>query len=118
MSDQFDSVRVVTERQAIELTGLGRRTWYRLRAKGELPPRTRLSERRVGYRLLDLREWMAKQSQPIEEGEPFIDLDSGPPTQLYRHFDADGTLLYVGISLSALQRLRGHRAAEWIDRIT
>jgi hypothetical protein len=26
-------------------------------------------------------------------------------TSLYRHFDADGTLLYVGISLSALVRL-------------
>lgn len=37
---------------------------------------------------------------------------------LYRHFDADGTLLYVGISLSALSRLASHKnAAKWFDQI-
>jgi GIY-YIG catalytic domain-containing protein len=37
---------------------------------------------------------------------------------LYRHFDADGTLLYVGISLSALNRLGQHKQnAEWFDKI-
>ena len=37
---------------------------------------------------------------------------------LYRHFTADGTLLYVGISLSALNRLGQHRQnAEWFDKI-
>jgi len=30
-------------------------------------------------------------------------------TCLYRHFDKDGLLLYVGISLSAIERLRSHR---------
>ena len=40
-------------------------------------------------------------------------------TQLYRHFDQTGTLLYVGVSLNVLQRLTQHRAdAEWFDRIT
>jgi hypothetical protein len=28
---------------------------------------------------------------------------------LYRNFAADGTLLYVGINLSAFERLRAHR---------
>lgn len=38
--------------------------------------------------------------------------------QLYRHFAADGTLLYVGISLSAVQRLSGHKgAAGWVHMI-
>ena len=32
-------------------------------------------------------------------------------TALYRHFDADGVLLYVGISNSAMKRLDEHRAA-------
>lgn len=35
-------------------------------------------------------------------------MDQGP-TQLYRHFDANGKLLYIGISLSALHRLAGHK---------
>lgn len=37
---------------------------------------------------------------------------------LYRHFDGDGTLLYVGISLSAMGRLSGHRHhSEWFELI-
>lgn len=38
--------------------------------------------------------------------------------QLYRHFDAEGRLLYVGISLSAVERLRQHVArAGWAGDI-
>lgn len=40
------------------------------------------------------------------------------PTQLYRHWDKDGNLLYVGISLSAIERLREHRArSSWFYQI-
>ncbi len=40
-------------------------------------------------------------------------------TSLYRHFDESGSLLYVGISLSAVARLKQHMdAAHWSDRIT
>lgn len=39
-------------------------------------------------------------------------------TALYRHFDADGVLLYVGISLSAVARLAQHRDnAHWYRAI-
>ena len=37
--------------------------------------------------------------------------------QLYRHFDADGHLLYVGISLQAVARLSQHRASPWFKEI-
>lgn len=43
-----------------------------------------------------------------------------PPgaTQLYRHFDAGGQLLYIGISLGALDRLRQHaQKSPWIASI-
>lgn len=37
---------------------------------------------------------------------------------LYRHYDVDGTLLYVGISLSAVKRLSEHmRASHWNKEI-
>lgn len=37
---------------------------------------------------------------------------------LYRHFDADGNLLYVGISLSAVHRLSQHKKyASWFSNI-
>ena len=41
-------------------------------------------------------------------------------TSLYRAFDADGVLLYVGISSSALRRLGQHAGgpAAWWDRAT
>lgn len=34
-------------------------------------------------------------------------------TSLYRHYDADGALLYVGISLNAVYRLSQHGSADW-----
>jgi hypothetical protein len=40
------------------------------------------------------------------------------PTRLYRHFDADGVLLYVGISLSAVYRLTQHMSgSRWAEEI-
>ena len=37
---------------------------------------------------------------------------------LYRHFNADGALLYVGISVNALSRLGEHRqSSEWYKQI-
>lgn len=39
-------------------------------------------------------------------------------TALYRHFGADGALLYVGISLHAVRRLEQHKtSAHWFSRI-
>lgn len=36
------------------------------------------------------------------------------PSQLYRHYGADGDLLYVGISINAIARLSRHRTqAKW-----
>lgn len=43
--------------------------------------------------------------------------DMKTPTQLYRHFDAEGRLLYVGVSLSAIARLGQHKKAPWFGRI-
>lgn len=40
------------------------------------------------------------------------------PTALYRHFDKDGALLYVGISLNHMARLAQHRdASHWFPHI-
>lgn len=38
--------------------------------------------------------------------------------QVYRHFDATGGLLYVGVSLSSVNRLSQHRKSPWFNRIT
>jgi excinuclease UvrABC nuclease subunit len=40
-------------------------------------------------------------------------------SNLYRHFDKDNRLLYVGVSLSVTQRLAQHRShAHWFSQIT
>lgn len=40
-------------------------------------------------------------------------------TDVYRHYDANGVLLYVGISLSAFTRLKGHRRdSAWFKQIS
>jgi predicted DNA-binding transcriptional regulator AlpA len=56
--DAYDSVRCVDETTAILLTGVSPRTWDRLRARGETPPITKLSARRIGYRIVDIRAWL------------------------------------------------------------
>ena len=64
MSDAFDLVRVVDEQTAIMLTGVSPRTWDRLRARGEALPATKLSERRIGYRIIDLKNWLDARRVP------------------------------------------------------
>lgn len=40
------------------------------------------------------------------------------PTQLYRHYDGDGVLLYVGISLNTIGRLAQHKfESGWFNQI-
>jgi hypothetical protein len=41
-----------------------------------------------------------------------------PMTQLYRHFDSEGQLLYVGISISALERYKQHSGTEWFPSVS
>lgn len=41
------------------------------------------------------------------------------PCELYRHFDADGRLLYVGIAWCTTERLMGHKSgSHWFGQIT
>ena len=56
--DEFESVRVVDESTAVKLAGVSPRTWDRMRARGETPPFTQISQRRIGYRIADLKAWL------------------------------------------------------------
>lgn len=75
--------------------------------------------------LADVMEWEFEQrplvfSEADSEQADTLDLPAvdGRTTYLYRHFDAEGQLLYVGISLSALTRLGQHKEnAQWYGRI-
>ena len=56
---------------------------------------------------------------PAHNGGLLVQTKQGAvKTALYRHFDSDGLLLYVGISLSAVERLGGHMAtSRWASKI-
>jgi predicted DNA-binding transcriptional regulator AlpA len=56
--DDLDSIRVLSEPETYRTVGVSDRTWERLKAAGDTPPKTRLSEGRVGYRVCDIKEWL------------------------------------------------------------
>jgi hypothetical protein len=58
------------------------------------------------------------EQRPLQVDQETYNRIYGGPTQLYRHFAADGTLLYVGISLSTVSRLAQHEhASHWFSQI-
>ena len=56
--DSLEALRVIDRKTAIELAGVSLRTWSRLIANGEGPPVTKISTRRLGYRLIDFKAWL------------------------------------------------------------
>jgi hypothetical protein len=61
-------------------------------------------------------EFDVHRDNPI--AHEFSKPDSPRSTALYRHFDVNGVLLYVGIAVDPVQRLNGHRSgAYWYDQI-
>jgi len=58
VDDDLNSIRVLSEPETYRAVGLSDRTWERLKAAGDTPPKTRLSEGRVGYRVCDIRQWL------------------------------------------------------------
>jgi predicted DNA-binding transcriptional regulator AlpA len=52
------AIKVLNRRDAIKHLGISERNFQRLEARGEGPPKTRLSEGRVGYRVSDIAAWL------------------------------------------------------------
>jgi predicted DNA-binding transcriptional regulator AlpA len=62
-----DSIRVLSEPELLQVLGLSERTFERMKQRGDAPPKTQLSERRVGYRVCDVKEWLDRRRQPNAE---------------------------------------------------
>jgi predicted DNA-binding transcriptional regulator AlpA len=56
--DNFDSVRVLTKPETLKMLGLSGPTWHRLEQRGQTPPKTDLSPNRIGYRVIDIMNWL------------------------------------------------------------
>jgi predicted DNA-binding transcriptional regulator AlpA len=63
MNNALDAIRVLTRTQTIKMVGVSDRTWDRLEARGETPPKTRISEGRIGYRASDIKEWLDRRRE-------------------------------------------------------
>ena len=61
VDDDLNSIRVLSEPQTYRAIGVSDRTWERLKAIGDVPPKTRLSEGRVGYRVSDIKAWLDRR---------------------------------------------------------
>jgi len=64
MADGLDAIRVLSRSETLKMVGLSDRTWDRLEASGETPPKTRLSPNRIGYRASDIRRWLDARQEP------------------------------------------------------
>ena len=56
--------RVLSEKQTREIIGISESTSERMKEVGDYPPATQLSERRIGYRLIDIIRWLDKRRRP------------------------------------------------------
>jgi predicted DNA-binding transcriptional regulator AlpA len=61
MSDDLESIRVISREEAARAIDVSSDTWDRMEKRGETPPVTRLSQRRIGYRVIDLKEWLDRR---------------------------------------------------------
>jgi predicted DNA-binding transcriptional regulator AlpA len=61
----IEAIKVLNRRDAIKHLGVSERSFQRLEARGDGPPKTRLSKGRIGYRVSDIREWLdARREAP------------------------------------------------------
>jgi predicted DNA-binding transcriptional regulator AlpA len=73
-----DLDRVVSERLAAEILGLSRDTLRRKFQQGLAPPRVRLSEHRIGYRLSEIYKHLEKNTE--QSGGLGVRHHHGPPS--------------------------------------
>jgi predicted DNA-binding transcriptional regulator AlpA len=71
MGEELNSIRVLSETELRQMLGISERTFDRLRYRGDVPPKTQLSDRRVGYRVCDVEEWLDRRRQSTEEPKQF-----------------------------------------------
>jgi predicted DNA-binding transcriptional regulator AlpA len=63
--DDLAGARVLTERDAAAFTSLSLPYFRRLRREGHGPRFLRLGERRLGYRVSDLKAWLETRAEPM-----------------------------------------------------
>ena len=70
MMDGLNDIRVLTETELCRTLGISNKTFERMRYRGDVPPKTQLSDRRIGYRVSDVEEWLDRRRQ-ADDTPPF-----------------------------------------------
>jgi predicted DNA-binding transcriptional regulator AlpA len=110
---------LVPAAEAAALLSMGKSTFWREVAKGNVPAPIKLGNL-TRWRVSDiiLAQQAINEYQPVAEVDEIIDSPvEMSEFSLYRHFDKTGTLLYVGVSLNALGRLAEHNRSAWAQEI-
>lgn len=104
---------VVRAKKAALMLGIGESQFWRKVKANELPQPVQIGGSKR-WRIEDIVRTKRDGFVPDPPMGPPKFVVRKPGVHLYRHFDAKGTLLYVGISLSAVNRLAAHRdASSW-----
>ena len=70
--EDIDAIKVLNRREAVKHLGVSERSFQRLEALGDAPPKTRLSEGRVGYRVSDIIAWLDARRE-VQSARELID---------------------------------------------
>ncbi len=70
VTNDIEAIKVLNRRDAIAQLAMSDRTFRRLEASGDAPPKTRLSEGRVGYRDCDMRDRLDARRERIAPAHP------------------------------------------------
>lgn len=98
----------------------GKRHWYHIGNVGTigLADARKLAARVIAAPLAEKERRGGKQSAIVAKWEEFAKRGVNPTCFLYRHYDARGDLLYVGMSLSVMSRQFSHfKNAVWANSI-
>lgn len=118
MSEQAPE-RLLPMRAVRDQVALHPATVYAMIKAGEFPQPIKMGRRSLWIES-EVQAWISRTAEAMRAKARLTPYKRGPKvrTALYRHFDKDSRLLYIGISLSAVERLREHRVhASWFDRI-
>jgi predicted DNA-binding transcriptional regulator AlpA len=64
MAEGLNAIRVLSETELRQMLGISERTFDRMRYRGDVPVKTQLSARRIGYRVSDVEQWLDRRRQP------------------------------------------------------
>jgi predicted DNA-binding transcriptional regulator AlpA len=60
-AEGLNAIRVLSETELRQALGISEKTFERMRYRGDVPPKTQISARRVGYRVRDVEQWLDRR---------------------------------------------------------